>query len=159
MICLATGLPHPGDPCDRCVAFEKRLAIARADPAVVAARAADEAAWQAYNAGRGLPLEERYKLEKAWCAASDAEREAFTQAVRRAVEADIADALRRQHLTCASCGETIPDDAPRSVAEDDTVWCEGCYETSGPAEQEQRPRPSVPTAGTGRVAPPARADG
>lgn len=58
----------------------------------------------------------------------------------------LADAIRAMMgpLECVICAETIPRDAPRSVADDDTVWCADCYETAGPAEQEQRPKPGLP---------------
>lgn len=73
--------PAEGDRCAEC--FEEQavcLAYARAHPKVVDANLAVGRAWDAYQFGRCLPMEEWYALEKVWRAAVDAATAAFVAA-------------------------------------------------------------------------------
>ena len=45
-------------------------------------------------------------------------------------------------LTCSCCSAPIAPTAPRSAADDDTAWCEACYETA--MHPGERPVPTVP---------------
>ena len=45
-------------------------------------------------------------------------------------------------LTCSCCCAPIAPTAPRSAADDDTAWCEACYETA--MHPGERPVPTVP---------------
>ena len=45
-------------------------------------------------------------------------------------------------LACGCCAAPIAADALRSVADDDSVWCEACYETA--MHPGERPVPTVP---------------
>ena len=85
MICSTTGMPHPGDPCERCAAFERRLAAARTDPRYLAALENSERAFAAYQAGRALSLEEWLKLESAWRKSNDEAQVLFSELLRAAV--------------------------------------------------------------------------
>jgi hypothetical protein len=73
--------PAEGDRCAEC--FEEQavcLAYARAHPKVIDANLAVGRAWDAYQAGRGLPMEEWCVLEKVWREAVDAATAAFVSA-------------------------------------------------------------------------------
>lgn len=53
-------------------------------------------------------------------------------------------------LLCSLCCAPIPATAPRSVADDDTVWCADCYETA--MHPGERPAPTVPVESTYKIA-------
>lgn len=79
MICLATGLPHVGDPCARCLLVDDVARATREDPRVVEGqKLSDEARW-AMDAGKGLPLREWMKLEGAWRLRVDEQRALFSE--------------------------------------------------------------------------------
>lgn len=87
-ICVNTGLPHVGDDCSACVDLDRRCAATRRHPTFIATEEAEMAAWVAYNAGRDLPEPERFKLERAWRAASDYRNNAFSSVFRSITEAE-----------------------------------------------------------------------
>jgi hypothetical protein len=68
------------EPCDECEARRVHFENCNRAHGVAATRTAERAAWDAYQAGRGLPLEKWLALEKAWRAAVEASREAFVAA-------------------------------------------------------------------------------
>lgn len=79
-VCRMT-TPAEGDRCAEC--FEEQsvcLAYARAHPKVIDANRATDRAWDAYQAGRDLPMEKWYALEKVWRDAVDAATAAFVSA-------------------------------------------------------------------------------
>lgn len=73
--------PAEGDRCAECFEEqERRLVYARAHPSVLDMNRAVGVAWDAYQAGRGLPMEEWYALEKVWREAVDKATAAFVAA-------------------------------------------------------------------------------
>ena len=71
MICLATGLPHAGDPCARCLRLDETARRTREDPRVVELREAADLAWVVKRASRHLPIREWDRLDMAWRKAVD----------------------------------------------------------------------------------------
>lgn len=85
MICMITGLPHHGDTCAKCAAYEVVLEHARGDAAYLAAKQEADRAWKALLSARDAHIDAKAlkaldKLEVAWLRASDAARAAFSKA-------------------------------------------------------------------------------
>lgn len=79
MICLKTGLPHPGDPCSPCLRVEEVARRTREDPRVVELREAADLAWAAKQTGKHLPLLEWDRLDAAWRKAVDDAQATFAR--------------------------------------------------------------------------------